>query len=218
MPDPLLPRGARLSGPPVLTAGSPFSAVELQAMESDGVIRRILAQVYVPAAVRATAQLRARALAQTLTPRVRERTVAGRMTAAWILGCAPAPERPVMLVESTRRLARLGTGDRLLVHEVRFGEFDVVDIAGLKVTSGLRTAIDLALHSEERAALPVLRRLLDHPGLGLTPALVSAGLEAMPRQPHKERARRVLGRLGSPEGAVPATLAADGPPERGASC
>jgi hypothetical protein len=79
---------------------------------------------------------------------------------------------------------------------VRFGELDVVDIAGLKVTSGLRTAIDLALHCEERAALPVLRRLLGHPGLGLTAALVSAGLEEMPRQPHKDRARAVLGRLG----------------------
>jgi hypothetical protein len=182
-------------GPHVFTAGAPFSAVELQAMESDGVVRRILGQVYVPAAARTTAQLRARALAQMLTARVRERTVAGRLTAAWILGCAPPPVKPVMLVESTRRLARLGPGESLLVHEVRFGEFDVVEIAGLRVTSALRTAVDLALHSEERVALPVLRRMVGHPSLGLTATLVSRGLESMPRQPHKDRARRLIERL-----------------------
>lgn len=207
MPGSLPSRQTAVVGAPVLMAGSPFSSVELQAMESDGLIRRILGQVYVPSSVRPTAQLRARALAQTLTPRVRERTVAGRMTAAWILGCAPAPERPVMLVESTRRLARLGTGDRLLVHEVHFGEFDVVEVAGLRVTSGLRTAVDLALHSEERAALPVLQRLLDHPALGLTGSLVTRALESMPRQPHKERARRLLAQLGAfePESDLPAS-------------
>lgn len=180
---------------PVLTAGSPFTAVELQAMESDGILHRMVGRAYVPGGARPTPELRARALSATLTPRVRQRTVAGRMTAAWILGCAPAPEMPVMLVESTRRMARLGTGERLLVHEVSFGAFDVFDIADLRVTSGLRTAIDLALHSEERAALPVLRRMLAHPALGLTVGLMERGLDALPTQPHKQRARRILAKL-----------------------
>lgn len=176
-------------------AGSPFTAVELQAMESDGVLHRLVGRVYVPAATRPTPELRARALSAALTPRVRERTVAGRMTAAWILGCAPPPELPVMLVESTRRIGRLGTGDRLLVHEVSFGPFDILEIADLRVTSGLRTALDLSLHSEERLALPVLRRMLAHPALGLSVGLVDRGLAALPNQPNKQRARRLLERL-----------------------
>ncbi|GAB3285215.1 hypothetical protein GCM10027449_30000 [Sinomonas notoginsengisoli] len=179
----------------MLVAGRPFTAVELQAMTSDGVLSRLIGRAYVPAGARATAELRARALSATLTPRVRQRAVAGRMTAAWIFGCAPPPELPVMLVESTRRLARLGTGDRLLVHEASFGNADTFEIAGLRVTSGLRTAVDLALHSEEDIALPVLRRMLAQPALRLTVGMVARGVEALPRQPHKQRARRILTRL-----------------------
>lgn len=100
-----------------------------------------------------------------------------------------------MLVESTRRLASLGTGERLLVHEVSFGAFDVLDIADLRVTSGLRTALDLTLHSEERVAVPVLRRMLAHPALGLSVGLMERGLDSLPTQPHKQRARRMLSRL-----------------------
>ena len=184
-----------VAAPPILTDGSPFTAVELQAMESDGLLRRLIGRAYVPSRARPTVELRARALSATLTPRVRQRAVAGRMTAAWILGCASAPEMPVMLVESTRRLGRLGTGERLLVHEVSFGEFDLLEIADLRVTSGLRTAIDVALHCDERLAIPVIRRMLAHPGLGLSLRLMGRGLEALPSQPHTKRARRILDRL-----------------------
>lgn len=195
MPGPVIHPPAVAATPPILTVGRPFTAVELQAMEADGMVRRLVGQAYVPARARPTAELRARALSATLTARVRERAVAGRMTAAWILGCAPPPEMPVMLVESTRRLAKLGTGERLLVHEVRFGDYDVLDIADLRVTSALRTAVDLAIHSEERLAVPALRRLLAHASLGLTVGLMVRSLEALPAQPHKKRARRILERL-----------------------
>lgn len=160
-------------------------------------VRRLVGRAYVPTRARTTTELRARALSAILSTRVRERAVAGRMTAAWILGCAPAPEMPVMLVESTRRLARLGTGERLLVHEVSFGDFDVLEISDLRVTSALRTAVDLAIHSEERNAIPVLRRLLAHEGLGLTVGLMVRSLEGLPAQPHKKRGRRILERLQS---------------------
>ncbi|MDQ4491490.1 hypothetical protein RBS60_14910 [Sinomonas sp. ASV486] len=197
MPSPTIHPAPVTATPPILTAGSPFTAVELQAMEADGMVRRLVGRAYVPVRARTTAELRARALSAMLTARVRERAVAGRMTAAWILGCAPPPEMPVMLVESTRRLARLGTGERLLVHEVSFGDFDVLEIADLRVTSALRTAVDLAIHSEERIAVPVLRRLLAREGLGLTVGLMVRSLEGLPAQPHKTRARRILERLQS---------------------
>ncbi|GAB4100155.1 hypothetical protein GCM10028789_23190 [Sinomonas halotolerans] len=179
----------------MLLAGAPFTAVELQAMAADGVVRRLIGQAYVPALAPEGPSLRARSLAALLPARVRVRAVAGRMTAAWIFGCAPAPELPVMLVASTHRISSLRSPERLLVHEVGFGPYDVLDIAGLQVTSPLRTALDVALHCEGTRAMPVLRRLLAQPGLGLTPRLVARALESLPRQPHKERARRLLERV-----------------------
>lgn len=183
--------------PPVLLAGVPFTAVELQAMAADGVLRHSMGGAYVPAHAADGPELRARTLAALLPERVRARAVAGRLTAAWIYGCASAPEAPVMLVESSHRISRLRSASRLLVHEVSFGAFDVIELGGLQVTAPLRTAVDLAVHGEDRRAVPVLRRMLAQPGLGLTLGLVTRALEALPRQPHKERARRTLARVGT---------------------
>ena len=179
----------------MLLAGGPFTAVELQAMEADGVLRRSVGGAYVPALAADGPELRARTVAVLLPERVRARTVAGRLTAAWVYGCAPAPETPVMLVESSHRISGLRSSSRLLVHEVSFGPFDVIELGGLQVTAPLRTAVDLAVHGEDLRAVPALRRMLAQPGLGLTLGLVARALEALPRQPHKERARRTLARL-----------------------
>ena len=191
------PPHSPLSGPPVLLAGLPFTAVELQAMAADGVLRHSVGGAYVPARAVDGPELKARALAALLPERIRARTVAGRLTAAWIYGCAPAPDTPVMLVGSSHRISRLRSTSRLLVHEVSFGPFDVIELAGLQVTAPLRTAVDLAVHGEDRRAVTTLRRMLSQPGLGLTLGLVSRALEALPRQPHKERARRTLARAGT---------------------
>ena len=180
----------------MLLAGGPFTAVELQAMEADGVLRRSVGGAYVPALAADGPELRARTVAVLLPERVRARTVAGRLTAAWVYGCAPAPETPVMLVESSHRISGLRSSSRLLVHEVSFGPFDVIELGGLQVTAPLRTAVDLAVHGEDLRAVPALRRMLAQPGLGLTFGLVARALEALPRQPHKEKARRTLARLG----------------------
>jgi hypothetical protein len=185
------------AGPPVLVAGLPFSPVELQAMEHDGVLRRLIAGAYVPARCTDTADLRARALASTLAPRLIRRTVAGRLTAAWVYGCAPVPDTPVLLVDGTRRLSNLRASHRLLVHEAYFGPFDVIDIGGLRMTSPLRTAVDVALHAEDKVSLPVLRRMLSRPRLGLSVGLISRGLDTLPRQPHLQRARTALSRLAA---------------------
>ena len=180
---------------PVLVPGRPFTPAELQAMAIDGVLRRLVGDSYAPAPAPVTAELRAAALATTYDPRLRHRTVVGRQSAAWIYGCAPEPPVPVLLVPSPRRLSSARKARGVLVHEVWLGDFDVIELGPLRITSPLRTAVDMAMHGETPLASLVLRRLLGRSGLGLTPSLVSRALEALPRQPRKQRGREVLARL-----------------------
>jgi hypothetical protein len=184
----------------ILTPGRPFTHRELQAMANDGVLRRLVADSYAPAPVKPTAELRAAALAAAFDPKLRGRTVVGRLSAAWIYGCAPEPSVPVLLVPAPRRLSGARKVRGVLVHEVSLGDFDVVDLGPLSVTSPLRTAVDVAMHSEPPLAGLTLRRLLGREGLGLTVSLVSRAVESLPRQPRKQRARDLLARMGHERG------------------
>ncbi|WP_415855830.1 hypothetical protein [Sinomonas sp. G460-2] len=179
----------------ILTPGRPFSPAELQAMTNDGVLRRLVGDAYAPATAPLTPELRATGLATVYEPRLRARTVVGRQSAAWIYGCAPAPPLPVLLVPAPRRLSAARKARGVLVHEVWLGDFDIIELGPLLVTSPLRTAVDLSMHGETPIASVTLRRLLSRPGLGLTPSLVARALDALPRQPRKQRGREVIATL-----------------------
>ncbi|MCH6470257.1 type IV toxin-antitoxin system AbiEi family antitoxin [Sinomonas terrae] len=183
--------------PQILVPGRPFTSSELQAMANDGVLQQLVGDSYAPATSTPTPELRAASLAAMLNARLKRRTVVGRMSAAWIYGCAPAPPAPVLLVPAPRRLSSTGRGHGALVHEVVLGDFDISEFGAILVTSPLRTAVDIAVHSEGTLAAQTLRRLLGQPGLGLTSSLVRRAVETLPRQPHKQRARDLLARLAA---------------------
>ena len=107
--------------------------------------------------VQVSAQLRARAAANAVPAPVRQRVVAGRMTAAWIYGCAEEPDKLALLVDAKRRISSLRSTRGCTLHEVRLGPFDVVSMGGLMVSSPLRTAVDIALHVDAHRALPALQ-------------------------------------------------------------
>lgn len=163
-------------------------------MANDGVLQRLLGESYAPVGP-VSPGLRATALASTLTPRLTGRTVVGRMSAAWVFGCAPPPPAPVLLVPAPRRLSSTGRGHGALLHEVALGDYDILELGPVRVTTPLRTAVDVAVHSEGALAVQTLRRLLGQPGLGLTLSLVRRALETLPRQPNKQRGRDLLARL-----------------------
>lgn len=168
--------------------GSMFTWPELQAMASDGVLVQLYQRGYLPPGTRATPQLRARAAAVLIRPAIRQRVVAGRMTAAWIFGCAAEPDRLALLVDANRRISSLRSTRGCTFHEVRLGPFDVVSLGGLMVSSPLRTAVDVAVHVEAERAVPALRALLGKPELGLQLRLLRLAVEATPRMPHKRAA------------------------------
>ena len=192
-----------LYGPPALeppsselyAPGALFSWPELQAMASDGVLTQLYQRSYLPPGARATPQLRARAAAVLISPAIRQRVVAGRMTAAWIFGCASEPDRLALLVDASRRLSSLRSARGCTFHEVRLGPFDVVSLGGLMVSSPLRTSVDIALHVEPGRAVPALRALLGKPELGLRLRLLMHAIEATPGMPYRKAARATLEQL-----------------------
>ena len=178
--------------PDLYSPGQLFTWPELQTLAADGVLSRFHHYGYTLPDVRVSAQLRARAAANAVPAAVRQRVVAGRMTAAWIYGCADEPDRLALLVDAKRRISSLRNTRGCTLHEVRLGPFDVVSMGGLMVSSPLRTAVDIALHVDARRALPALAGLLARPENDVRLRLLVLAIEATPRVPHK---RAALGKL-----------------------
>ncbi|SEQ61919.1 type IV toxin-antitoxin system AbiEi family antitoxin [Arthrobacter sp. OV608] len=198
-PEPL-PRFPELYAP-----GMPFAFPELQALAADGLLTRFHQHGYALPGSTATPQLRARAAAGAVPAAVRQRVVAGRMTAAWIYGCAAEPDRLALLVDAKRRVSSLRNTRGCSLHEVKLGPFDVVSLGGLMVSSPLRTALDVALHVEAERAIPTLESLLARPQNDVRLRLLILAIEASPRVPHKRAALEKLAQLVPalvPRGAV----------------
>ncbi|TVU66512.1 hypothetical protein FQP90_03835 [Paenarthrobacter nitroguajacolicus] len=172
-----------------------FTWHELQGMALDGILLPLYGKSYASPGVAVTHRLRARAAALTVPERIRTKVVAGRLTAAWIYGCAKPPEHLSLLVDAKHRISSLRGTTPCSLHEVRLGQLDVVSLGGMLVSSPLRTAADIALHVETDRALPALRRLLNRKELGIRLRLLILAVEASPRVPHKKRALTTLSRL-----------------------
>jgi hypothetical protein len=164
-------------------------------MAADGVLTQLYQRGYLPPWSHASPQLRARAASLAVAPAIRQRVVAGRMTAAWIYGCATEPDRLALLVDANRRISSLRSVRGCTFHEVRLGPFDVVSMGGLMVSSPLRTAVDVAMHVDAERAVPALRALLARPELGVRLRLLRLAVEASPRAPHKRAALAKLAAL-----------------------
>ncbi|WP_081736835.1 type IV toxin-antitoxin system AbiEi family antitoxin [Arthrobacter sp. MA-N2] len=169
-----------------------FTWAELQSMAADGVLTPLYEKSFTPPGLAVTPRLRARAAALVVPDRIRRKVIAGRMTAAWIYGCADAPERLSLLVDAKHRISSLRSARACILHEVRLGQLDVVSIGGLLVTTPLRTAVDVALYVEADRAVPALRRLLSQEQLGVRLRLLTLAVEAFPRVPYKKAALRKL--------------------------
>ncbi|MET4588456.1 type IV toxin-antitoxin system AbiEi family antitoxin [Arthrobacter sp. 754] len=181
--------------PELYSPGRPFAWPELQSLAADGVLAQFHQHGFTLPEAPASPQLRARAAANAISAAVRQRVVAGRMTAAWIYGCAAEPDKLALLVDAKRRISGLRNTRGCTLHEVRLGPFDVVSMGGLMVSSPLRTAVDVALHVEAHRALPALQGLLARPEKDVRLRLLVLAIEATPRVPHKRAALEKLALL-----------------------
>lgn len=180
------------TGGAIFCAGGDFSSVELQAMAADGLLQRVYAHTYVRWDITPDPVCRALAAANCLTERLAARAMLGRLTAAWIYGCAPAPQQLQLLIDHGRRTTALAPFSAAVLHEVRLGPEDGMDIAGIQVTTPLRTAMDLARHGPPEPSVRALLAITADPVLRCPLGYVRSAVEAAVRLPGKSVALRRL--------------------------
>lgn len=158
-----------------------------QDLVRSGALRRLWGEVGAPARVPDTPTLRALAV-RDLVP---QGTVLAGSAAAWVLCGSPAPRtldvvyppgrhRPAPLAGRAPRQSHVLRDDRVLV-------------AGVLVTSVVRTALDVATRCDPDEAITTLRRLRDV--CGLEPRVATRSLELRHRWSGRPQARRTLALL-----------------------
>ncbi|MET1034434.1 MAG: type IV toxin-antitoxin system AbiEi family antitoxin [Arthrobacter sp.] len=180
--------------PRILAAGGAHTAVELQAMAADGVLRRVLPGAYVLPGAADGPELRSAAAGALVGPRLRGGAL-GRLTAAWIYGCAPVPLELEVLVPRFHRSTLGGDPIPVRLSEARLLPADRRVLGGVPVTSPARTALDVAFHSPEEHARPALARLAGAPGLGCPAGHLLRLIEETTRRPGRHRAQRLVREL-----------------------
>lgn len=165
----------------------PAMRADTERLAVEGALRWLLADVYVAPWAPDGVTLRARAVVlavqgalgdartQSTAPSARPETVViGYDTAAWVHagGDRPAELNVVIAPGSTRIRAQ-----RVRFHEHRLPSRDVERIEGLRLTTAVRTAADLARGLPELSARPWLDRLAT--GAGVSPVGILAQLEGM---------------------------------------
>ncbi|HEX7188239.1 MAG TPA: hypothetical protein VF423_08450 [Actinomycetes bacterium] len=139
---------------------------KLRALLTTDRVRRLLRGVYVDSVPSVDLRLRARALALVVPPDV----VVCLRTAAWLWGVevsAMGAHRSVPPIDLMRPAGsaaprRLGTAG----HTGRLAAEDVVELGGLRVTSPVRTAVDIARLLARPDALATLDVFVGLPGVG----------------------------------------------------
>lgn len=122
------------------------------------------------------------------------RLIAELDTAAWIWGAQPRIPTRLEFCASLAERARLAPGALDSVREVAITADEVSVIAGRRVTSLIRTVIDLVRFRDDAEYSPVvISHLLSL--ARIEPAQARAALDARRHLTHAERARRRLGEL-----------------------
>jgi hypothetical protein len=155
---------------------------ELHSAKLDGELYRI-DQCFSPVDEIESREHRARALVLTIPARL----IVEQRSAAWIYGAAELPSTHQFCVDISARV-RTGTLVTLAVREVVITAGDLVDIAGLAVTTPVRTVVDLARNSPDFGddELTMVGALMRIGGFGLEEC--RAVLDRRRNLPHKNLA------------------------------
>lgn len=157
---------------------------ELHSLKLDGLLVP-LDEAFVPVDLPAGPAERARSLA----PYCDKRLIVEQLSAAWVWGALASPPLRHELCASLGARSRSVHPPRLVVREVVISEGDWVELGGVRVTTPMRTAIDLARFSESFDAALVEQLLVLH---GIEVAQLR---EQLRRRAHLPRKRIALDRL-----------------------
>lgn len=131
-------------------ADSDLTSAELQAARLDGEVYD-LAGAFCQIGELESPVHRARAVLGARSPRL----IAELGTAAWIWGAAPEPIRLEFSVTPDAR-ARLSPAQHIAVRELVYEPADIRELDGVRVTTPLRTILDLARFADPFDPAPVI--------------------------------------------------------------
>jgi hypothetical protein len=138
---------------------SDLGPLGFQVLLHDGVLRPVWGDLAAPAARPAGPALRAAAVRALVPPRA----VLGRAGAVWVHTDGPVPDRFDVLVEP--RVRRPSPHPARVPHECPLPPDDVVRLGDVRVTTVVRTALDVVRWLEPDEASRLLARLVAHAGL-----------------------------------------------------
>jgi hypothetical protein len=175
--------------PLVYLPGERLSSAELSAARLDGDVVEI-GEGYMPADAIESVSMRAASMRGICGPRL----VAGLWSAAWIYGALlEPPSRHAVMRGAAHRVGNL-IDRRAIFHDVGVHDSDIVEMAGVRVTSPLRTLVDVARRVHEPAhrarAQAVISALVASGAVRPADALIR--LEAHGRMPGIRDARSAL--------------------------
>ena len=125
-----------------LRPGPHIAAAELDVLTMDGVLRRIVADLYAPVTLDDSPGLRAQALQQLLPAALRRSGVLSGETAVWVYAGGPEPRRLHLITDGVyRRQTKHGMEWR--IHQIPLSRTQVHLLEGAALTSPARTAADL---------------------------------------------------------------------------
>lgn len=127
---------------------------ELHALRLDGELFAV-DEAFSPIDQPESIEQRARALAALCS----ERLIVEQRSAAWVWGASDSPPPRVELCASIGARARISDSGRIALREVVIAADEVVTIAGVQVTTPLRTAVDLLRFQPSFDSALVLRVL-----------------------------------------------------------
>jgi hypothetical protein len=181
----------------LLAPGGLFTLAELSAMHLDGVLVTVLGDAFRAVNEPETSELRAAALAHQVPAGLAGRAALGRLSAAWVYGCAPPPPTITLLIDRDHRSTVLPPFSGCTLHEVLLGPYDVERRGGALITSGIRTAVDVALHVPAAESAPVLLEIAGSTELNCPLGRIRAAVAAVAHMPGKRSALRLLEELTS---------------------
>ncbi len=179
---------------PAMAADAGIGRAALEKHVRRGRVVRLVRGVYLAADAPSTPVVRARALALV----VGRRHIVVDRTAAWIHGAHPdrgTPDGPLPLDVHTRR--------RRVDGPLRFGPGDLAVVGGVRCTTPLRTAVDVARHLAPERGLPLLDGMLRAGALSHhTLIAATAGLDHPGAFQARELAAMADGRARHPSESV----------------
>ncbi|GAB2907450.1 hypothetical protein [Neomicrococcus lactis] len=133
---------------------------ELAALSLDAHVYEILPGTFVASHTQIDPSVRLRALGASVGLKAARAGVFARLTASWVFGCAPLPERLTLHVEQYHRPLPNNSPLPLLTLQAPVGVRGKRVLGELSVTSLRRTALDLAAYPEGQDSHQALVRLI----------------------------------------------------------